>query len=56
MKVVKVGIIGLGRLGKEHAKNLAFHVPNCELYLCMQCGRSRVRFCSRSTWRDQIVS
>lgn len=29
---IKVGIIGLGRLGKEHAYNLAFNVQNCELY------------------------
>ncbi len=30
-KKVKVGIAGLGRLGYQHAKNLAFRVPNCEL-------------------------
>lgn len=32
MPNIKVGIIGLGRLGKVHASNLAFKVPNCELY------------------------
>ena len=32
MENVKVGIVGLGRLGKVHAKNLANLVPNCELY------------------------
>lgn len=31
MKKVKVGIAGLGRLGKEHAKNLAFKIANAEL-------------------------
>ncbi|MGI2789970.1 Gfo/Idh/MocA family oxidoreductase [Bacillus cytotoxicus] len=31
MKRVKVGIVGLGRLWKKHAENLAFHIRNCEL-------------------------
>ena len=31
MKTVKVGSVGLGRLGYEHAKNLATQVPGCEL-------------------------
>jgi len=31
LKKVKVGIVGLGRLGRQHAENLAFRVPNCEL-------------------------
>jgi myo-inositol 2-dehydrogenase/D-chiro-inositol 1-dehydrogenase len=31
MKKVKIGIVGLGRLGKTHAENIAFRVPNCEL-------------------------
>lgn len=30
-KKVKVGIVGLGRLGRQHAENLASRVPNCEL-------------------------
>ncbi|MEH6956921.1 Gfo/Idh/MocA family oxidoreductase, partial [Neobacillus drentensis] len=31
MEKVKVGIVGLGRLGRQHAENLAFRIPNCEL-------------------------
>lgn len=31
MKKVKVGIAGLGRLGKVHAGNIAFKIPNAEL-------------------------
>ncbi len=31
MRKVKVGIAGLGRLGKVHARNLAFKIPNAEL-------------------------
>ncbi len=28
---VRIGIVGLGRLGKEHAKNLSFKVHGCEV-------------------------
>lgn len=31
MKKIKVGIIGLGRLGEQHAKNLASRIPGAEL-------------------------
>lgn len=31
MKKVKFGIVGLGRLGRKHAENIAFRVPNAEL-------------------------
>ncbi|WP_173917531.1 Gfo/Idh/MocA family oxidoreductase [Halobacillus sp. Marseille-Q1614] len=31
MEKVKVGIVGLGRLGRQHAENLAYRIPNCEL-------------------------
>ena len=31
MKKVRIGIVGLGRLGRAHANNLAFSVPGAEL-------------------------
>ena len=31
MKTIKVGIAGLGRLGKIHANNIAFKIPNAKL-------------------------
>ncbi len=31
MKEVRVGIAGLGRLGKVHAENLAYHIPGARL-------------------------
>ncbi len=31
MKKVRVGVVGLGRLGKKHAENVAFRIPNAEL-------------------------
>lgn len=35
MKKIKIGSVGLGRLGYEHAKNIATRIPEAELYaLC----------------------
>jgi len=31
MKDIKVGLIGVGRIGKLHADNLTYHIPNVEL-------------------------
>ena len=31
MEKIKIGAIGLGRLGYQHAKNVAFRIPNAEL-------------------------
>lgn len=30
-RVVSVGLVGLGRLGRQHAENLAYRIPNCRL-------------------------
>ena len=31
MEHVKLGIVGLGRLGRNHAANIHYHLPNAEL-------------------------
>ncbi|MFZ5967561.1 MAG: inositol 2-dehydrogenase [Bacillota bacterium] len=31
MNKVKIGAVGLGRLGRKHAENIAFRIPNAEL-------------------------
>ena len=31
MKQLNMGIAGLGRLGMEHARNIAWHIPGCKL-------------------------
>ena len=31
MDKVKLGIVGLGRLGRKHAENIHYHIPNAEL-------------------------
>lgn len=32
MKKIKIGVVGLGRLGRKHAENVAFKIPNAELF------------------------
>lgn len=41
MKKVKVGVIGVGRLGYEHASNIANRIPNAELVAV--CDRQKDR-------------
>ena len=43
MKTVKIGSVGLGRLGHEHAKNLATQVPGCELAAICDVDAGRVK-------------
>ena len=38
MKKIRVGIAGLGRLGRVHAENLAFRIPNAQL--CAVCAQT----------------
>ena len=42
MKKVKIGIVGLGRLGRKHAENIAFRVPNAELTAVCSIVKSEV--------------
>lgn len=43
MEKIKVGIVGLGRLGIEHAKNLAFRIPNAELIAICSIEEDQVK-------------
>ena len=43
MKPVKVGSVGLGRRGYEHACNLATQVPGCELAAICDVDEKRVK-------------
>ena len=42
MEKIKVGIVGLGRLGIVHAENLAFKIPNAELIAVCSAEKSEV--------------
>lgn len=44
MKKVKVGIVGLGRLGMRHAENLMFRIPNAELVAACSVKPEEVEF------------
>jgi len=42
MKKIKIGSVGLGRLGYEHAVNIASKIPQCELKAICDVDASRV--------------
>ena len=37
MKKLNIGIVGLGRLGKEYANNIQYKVPNANLIAACSC-------------------
>lgn len=48
MKKVKVGIVGLGRLGMNHAQNLMFKIPNAELVAACSIKQEEVDFVQKN--------
>lgn len=42
MKKINFGIVGLGRLGRAHAENLAFKIPNANLLAVCSIDKSQV--------------
>ncbi|TCO70028.1 inositol 2-dehydrogenase [Marinisporobacter balticus] len=42
MKKIKIGAVGLGRLGRQHAKNIAFRIPNAELLAVCSINQEEV--------------
>lgn len=51
MKEIKVGIVGLGRLGSVHAQNLAFKIPGCKLVAACFAPEQKERTGRRTTSR-----
>lgn len=47
MRKIKMGIVGLGRLGYEHAKNIAFNIPNAELIAVCSVVPEEVEKCQK---------
>ena len=43
MKKVKIGIVGLGGLGAEHAKNIAYKIPNAELTAVCRTNEKKLK-------------
>lgn len=48
MKTLKVGIIGVGRLGYEHASNIQFRVPGMELVAISDANMDRAKQAAES--------
>jgi len=44
LKKIKVGIVGIGRLGKTHAENLAFRIPNADLVAACSIVESELEY------------
>jgi myo-inositol 2-dehydrogenase/D-chiro-inositol 1-dehydrogenase len=45
-EIVRVGVIGAGRIGKLHAQNLVFHVPNAEVSAISDVAVESARQCA----------
>ena len=54
MKQINTAIIGLGRLGREHAKNLAFKIPNCNLTSACSIVESELDFAKNELGIDRL--
>ena len=48
MKKIKIGIVGLGRLGRKHAENIAFRIPNAELIAVCSIAKSEIEEVQRA--------
>lgn len=44
---IKIGIVGLGRLGQVHAYNLAFNIPGCELYAACSVSEQELEYAKK---------
>ena len=42
MKKIKIGVAGLGRLGRVHANNIAYKIPYVELTAAAQSCRKNL--------------
>jgi len=49
MKKIKIGAVGLGRLGKKHAENVAFKIPNAELTAVCSLVKDEIEL-AQSEW------
>ena len=54
MKKLKVGIIGVGRLGFEHASNLANRIPNSELVAIADGNLERAKWAAKELGVEKV--
>ena len=56
MKKLRVGIAGLGRLGKVHAKNLAYKIPNAELVAACSIVPAELEYAQKELGVQQVYT
>ncbi len=54
MKKLRVGIAGLGRLGKVHAANIAYKIPNAELVAACVPGQASQEYARRELGLERV--
>ena len=54
MKKLRVGVVGLGRLGKVHAWNIAYRIPNAELAAVCSSHAGGVEYARRELGMEQV--
>ncbi len=53
MKKIKTGVVGIGRLGSIHAEDIAFSIPNAQLYsICRRSSKEEQRFSQAKVYTD----
>ena len=56
MKKLNIGIVGLGRLGKEYANNIQFKVPNANLIAACSLNKEEMEFAKNKLEVKKIYS
>lgn len=56
MREIRVGIAGLGRLGKVHAENLAFHIPGVRLTAACSIVSEELSFARERLGAESVFS
>ena len=56
VKKLRVGVVGLGRLGKVHAWNIAYRIPNAELVAVCSSHDGGVEYARRELGMEQVYA
>jgi len=56
MKKLRIGIAGLGRLGKVHAKNIAYKIPNAELVAACSIVPAELEYAKQELGVTEVYS
>ena len=56
MKKLRIGIAGLGRLGKVHAANIAFKIPNAELAAACSIVPAELEYAKKELGMEKVYS